>query len=75
MNPAVADHAALAIVMAAGDELARGEVEQFDVHRRQVVWGQNCLFVGDFDETDDAAKQIDNDINFAFHIGDVPLHV
>lgn len=47
------DHAA--IVMAAGDQIAHGEAELLDFHRRQVVGGLNGLVVGDFDKADNTA--------------------
>lgn len=44
-----------AVVMAAGGEIAHCEVDEFDFHRPQVILGSNCLVVGDFDKTHDAA--------------------
>ncbi len=49
------DHAAIVIVMAAGDEVTDGEAELLDFHRRQVVGGLNGLVVGDFDKADNTA--------------------
>jgi len=46
-RPAIADQA---VVMAAGDEVADGEVEELNFHV-----GLDFLVVGDFDKADDVA--------------------